>query len=47
MHLHNDAEEVFFVLSGKIKVTGDMTKMMQMQTSMPQDAVAKDRKSVV
>ena len=28
-------------MSGKIKVTGDMTKMMQMQTSMPQDAVAK------
>jgi putative sterol carrier protein len=28
-------------MSGKIKVTGDMMKMMQMQTSMPQDDTAK------
>lgn len=28
-------------MSGKIKVTGDMMKMMQMQTSMPQDDIAK------
>ena len=28
-------------MSGKIKVTGDMMKMMQMQTAMPQDDIAK------
>lgn len=28
-------------MSGKIKVQGDMMKMMQMQTGMPQDDVAK------
>lgn len=28
-------------MSGKIKVTGDMMKMMAMQTSMPQDDIAK------
>jgi putative sterol carrier protein len=28
-------------MSGKIKVQGDMMKMMAMQTSMPQDAIAK------
>jgi putative sterol carrier protein len=28
-------------MSGKIKVQGDMMKMMAMQTSMPQDEVAK------
>ena len=28
-------------MSGKIKVEGDMMKMMQMQTSMPQDDIAK------
>jgi putative sterol carrier protein len=28
-------------MSGKIKVQGDMMKMMAMQTSMPQDDIAK------
>lgn len=28
-------------MSGKIKVQGDMMKMMQMQTGMPQDDIAK------
>jgi putative sterol carrier protein len=28
-------------MAGKIKVQGDMMKMMAMQTSMPQDEVAK------
>ncbi|MCB0956837.1 MAG: SCP2 sterol-binding domain-containing protein, partial [Ilumatobacter sp.] len=28
-------------MSGKIKVQGDMMKMMAMQTAMPQDDIAK------
>lgn len=28
-------------MAGKIKIQGDMMKMMQMQTSMPQDEIAK------
>ena len=28
-------------MAGKVKVQGDMMKMMAMQTSMPQDEIAK------
>lgn len=39
--LQDQAAGMQAFMSGKIKVQGDMMKMMAMQTSMPQDDVAK------
>jgi putative sterol carrier protein len=39
--LNDQAAAMQAFMGGKIKVAGDMMKMMAMQTSMPQDDIAK------